>query len=204
MNRLKSLLLTVVVLFGGIHVNHTSAQVALKTNLLYDATTTPNLGLEVGLSRKTTAQVFYGLNPWTFNSESNGTRKAKHWLVMPELRFWPCYRFNGHFFGIHAMGGQFNAANVDIPLPGTFFRGDNLRSELPNTAYEGRFLGGGITYGYQWIISRHLNLEAEIGAGYDRVWFDKYECGECGSKQYSASTNYAGITKLGLSLMYLF
>lgn len=204
MNLTKTILLTVCILFGSIDISHVCAQVAVKSNILYDATTTPNVGVEVGLSRKLTAQMVYGINPWKFNSESHGERKAKHWLVMPELRYWTCSKFNGHFFGIHAMGGQFNAANVDIPLPGTFFNGDNLRKELPANAYEGRYLGGGITYGYQWIISRHLNFEAEIGAGYDHVWFDKYQCGECGSKQYSGSTNYVGITKLGLSFVYLF
>lgn len=47
-----------------------SAQFALKTNLLYDATTTPNLGAELVLSRKSTINLVYGLNPWKFSSKS--------------------------------------------------------------------------------------------------------------------------------------
>lgn len=43
-------------------------QVALKTNLLFDATTTPNIGMEIGIDKKHTMQVFYGLNPWKFGS----------------------------------------------------------------------------------------------------------------------------------------
>lgn len=39
------------------------AQVAVKTNLLYDATTSPNLGVEVGVAPKSTVQLVYGLNP---------------------------------------------------------------------------------------------------------------------------------------------
>lgn len=180
------------------------SQVAIKTNLLYDATTTPNLGVEVGVGKKNTLQLFYGLNPWTFKSETKGERKAKHWLLMPEYRWWTCSKFNGHFFGVHAMGGQFNAANVDLPLPGTFFKGENLRQGVRDNRYEGWFAGVGVTYGYQWILGRHFNLEAEIGVGYNHVWYDKFECGECGAKVANGGTNYVGITKLGLSLLYLF
>lgn len=204
MRRLKTLLLAAFALFGSTNFSCVRAQVAVKSNLLYDASTTPNVGMEVGLSRKTTAQVFYGLNPWRFDSDSHGQRMAKHWVVMPEVRWWPCTKFNGHFIGVHGMGGQFNAANVDLPVPGRFFKGDNLTRELRSHSYEGHFLGAGFTYGYQWILSRHWNLEGEIGVGYNRVWYDKYECGECGPKLSSGKTNYAGLTKLGITLLYVF
>lgn len=179
------------------------SQVAVKTNLLYDATTTPNLGVEVGVGRKQTVQLFYGLNPWKFHS-SHGDRMAKHWLLMPEWRWWTCSRFNGHFFGVHLMGGEFNAANVDLPIPGAFFGGDNLTKGVRDLRYQGAYAGAGFTYGYQWIISRHWNIEAEIGVGYNHVWYDKYPCYECGAKIASGNTNYAGITKLGLSILYIF
>lgn len=178
-------------------------EIALKTNLLYDATTTPNLGLELGIGPRSTFNVVYGLNPWTFNSDK-GKRKAKHWVVMPEYRWWTCTKFDGHFFGIHAMGGQFNAANVNLPIPGAFFGGDNLTSGVRDHRYEGWFVGGGITYGYQWVLSKHWNFEAEIGAGYNYVHYKKFNCTECGGKIGEGHTNYVGITKLGLSFIYLF
>ena len=40
---------------------------ALKTNLLYDATSTINLGFEFGLSPKGTVDVSGNYNPWTFS-----------------------------------------------------------------------------------------------------------------------------------------
>lgn len=201
--RLKTILLVVLMATGGI-TNDVRAQVAVKTNLLYDATTTPNIGAEVGLGRKSTAQLFYGINPWKFNTPEHGDRKAKHWMLMPEYRLWNCTKFNGHFFGVHAMGGQFNAASVALPIPGKFFGGDDMGKEVKNNAYEGTFAGVGLTYGYQWILNRHLNIEAEVGVGYDHVWFDKYKCGTCGAKVGNGQSNYAGLTKAGLSLVYLF
>lgn len=179
-------------------------EVAVKTNLLYDATTTPNLGFEVGVGKKNTIQLFYGLNPWKFNTDTHGERFARHWLLMPEYRWWTCTKFNGHFIGAHLMGGEFNAASVNLPLPGFFFGGDNIRSGVKDTRYQGGFAGLGVTYGYQWILNRHWNVEAEIGVGYNLVWYSRYPCYECGAKISSGTTNYAGITKLGLSVLYIF
>lgn len=179
-------------------------QVAIKTNLLYDATTTPNLGIEVGVGGKSTVNLVYGLNPWSFSSETHGKRFARHWVLMPEYRWWPCTRFNGHFFGAHAMAGQLNVSNVDIPLPGGFVGGLNLRSAAKNSRYQGPFAGVGLTYGYQWSLSRHWNIEAEIGAGYARMWYRQYPCGNCGRKISSGHADYLGLTKLGLSVAYIF
>ena len=88
-------------------------QVALKTNLLYDATTTPNIGAEMGIGKKSTVQLFYGLNPWKFGS-GDDKKYAKHWILNPEYRYWFCQRFNGSFVGIHAFGGEYDAANVNL------------------------------------------------------------------------------------------
>ena len=77
---------------------------AVKTNLLYDATSTLNLGVEFGLARRWTLDVSGNYNPWTFSEN----RKMKHWLVQPEVRWWNCTRFSGHFVGFHALGGGYN------------------------------------------------------------------------------------------------
>lgn len=164
---------------------------AIKNNLLYDATATPNLALEMALSRKTTLELGAGLN-W-FNFSDN--RKLKHLLVQPELRWWTCDVFNGHFFGIHAHGAQFNVGGWDIPVG----RLDTFK----DNRYEGYLYGGGISYGYQWILSPRWNFEASIGGGYARIHYDKYPCTNCGSKIEEGKYNYWGVTKAALSLIYI-
>ena len=80
-------------------------QLGIKTNLLYWATTTPNLGLEMAVGNKHTAQVFFGLNPW---KQSGGDHSSlRHWMVMPEYRYWFNQNFDGWFLGAHAL-----AANI--------------------------------------------------------------------------------------------
>lgn len=165
---------------------------ALKTNLLYWATATPNLGAEVSFARKHSAQLFYGLNPW----KSSSGKSLRHWALQPEYRYWFCEAFNGWFVGVHGVGGEFNVGNIELPF--------NIYEGTKDHRYEGWYAGGGITAGYQWMLSRHWNFEASVGLGYVYAQFDKYECGWCGEKVFSGHKNYFGPTKAALSFLYIF
>ena len=57
--------------------------VAVKTNLLYDAALTLNLGAEVRLLPRWTMDVSGNLNAWAVNGH-----RWKHWVVQPEFRYW--------------------------------------------------------------------------------------------------------------------
>ena len=67
---------------------------AIKTNALYWATSTPNLGIEVGLAKKLTLDISGNYNPWKFGDD----RQIKHWLVQTvsgqyravRKRIYPC------------------------------------------------------------------------------------------------------------------
>lgn len=74
---------------------------------------------------------------------------------------------------------------------------------LKEHRYEGFLLGGGITYGYQMILSQHWNLEFNVGVGYARMNHDVYERPKCGLFLGEQEKNYLGITKIGVSLVYL-
>ena len=164
---------------------------AVKSNLLYDATTTLNLGVEVGLAPKWTLDVSGNYNPWTFSDD----KKLKHWMVQPEGRYWLCERFNGHFFALHALGGEFNLSNLDLPF-GTF-------SALENSRAQGWFAGGGVGYGYHWILGNRWSLEAELGLGFIHANYKRYECGHCGEMLGHGHKNYLGLTKAALSIIYI-
>ena len=62
-----------------ISMNGFSQNVGVKSNLLYWATTTPNIGLETAVGKKHTAQVFVGFNPW---KQSGGDQSSlRHWQI---------------------------------------------------------------------------------------------------------------------------
>ena len=90
-------------------------KVGLKTNALYWATTTPNIGFEVGMGDRFTFYLDGGYNPWTLNKDVEINRKARHFLVSPEFRYWFCESFNGHFIGVNGNYTQFNVSALPIP-----------------------------------------------------------------------------------------
>ena len=79
-----------------------------------------------------------------------------------------------------------------------------LWEELRNRRYEGDLYGFGFTYGYQWMLNRHWNIEAAIGLGYAHIIYDRYPCADCGTRQKGGHKNYLGPTKAAVSLVYLF
>lgn len=167
-----------------------SAQrVGIKTNLLYDATATVNLGVEVGLAPKWTFDVSGNYNAWQVGKD-NGL--WKHAFVQPEVRWWFCDRFSGHFLGAHAIGGIYNIGGLK-PV-----------AKLQNR-YQGWVAGAGVAYGYAFMLGRHWNLELELGVGYVYFEYDKFECEECGRRLAAdVPHHYFGPTKGAVSLVYLF
>lgn len=171
--------------------------VAVKTNLLADATLSPNLGVEIGLAPKWTLDVSGQYNGWEFSNY----RRWKHWLVQPEARYWFCDRFAGHFVGIHTHAGQYNIGGINGKVS---FLGTDAR-KLKDSRYQGWFVGAGVSYGYAWILGTHWNLEAEIGVGYSYTRYDRFRCAGCGKKMESNRPHhYVGPTKAAVNLVYLF
>lgn len=68
---MKKVIILIVLMLGCVAFESKAQKIALKSNLLYDATTTMNLGLEFGLARKWTLDVPVNYNPW---KPDNGRR----------------------------------------------------------------------------------------------------------------------------------
>lgn len=186
-NCMKKLFLLIVFILGVISVS--AQNLAVKTNLLYDLTTTLNLGVEYRFSPKWTAEVSGNYNPFTFRDN----KKMKHWLVQPEVRYWFCEAFNGHFLGVHGLGGEFNVGDMDLLVFPSF----------KDYRYEGKMFGAGLSYGYQFVLGKRWNLELSAGAGWIRTDYDKYDCPKCGKWIVSGKKNYFGVTKAAISLIYI-
>lgn len=171
-------------------------KVAFKTNLLYGAYTyTPNLSLEVSLGNRSTLDFGGGYNFWNLDGTNDNNKKAVHWLGQIEYRYWLCSKFDGHFFGVHMLGTQYNISGHNLPL----LFGDNSQ----NYRYKGWGAGVGVSYGYSFYLGKRWSLEATIGAGYARLQYDRYDCVKCGRKIASEGRDYFGPTKAGISLIYI-
>ena len=167
-------------------------KIAVKTNLIYDITTTFNLGVEYRLAPRWTVDVSGNYNPFTFSDN----KKWKHWLVQPEARYWFSEAFDRHFVGAHLLGGVFNSSNINAPSFLSIFPTDK------GYRYEGEMFGAGLTYGYHHVLSSRWSLEYAIGLGWVHSDYDKYECTHCGDLLKSSSKDFLGVTKAAISLVY--
>lgn len=169
---------------------------AVKTNILYDATATVNVGMEFGLAPKWTLDLSGNLNAWSKNEHT----KWKHWMIQPEARYWFCDRFSRHFLGAHLIGGAFNFGNINnnISFLGTDF------SRLSDKRYQGYAYGAGVAYGFAFVLLKHFNLELEAGFGYMCLDYETYECDGCGRKVAEDIHHYVGPTKAAVNLVYVF
>lgn len=186
----------IIVLFVGWTLPARAQNTAVKTNLLYDATSTVNVGLEVGLAPKWTVDISGNLNAWSSNEHT----KWKHWMIQPEARYWFCDRFSRHFVGAHLIGGIFNFAGIDNNLS---FLGTDF-SVLKDNRYQGYAYGGGVAYGFAFALSKYFNLELEAGVGYLCLDYDVFECDGCGKKVSEGTHDYFGPTKAAVNLVYFF
>lgn len=174
----------------------TAQKAALKTNLFSDALLSPSLGLEVGVARKWTLELDGQVNFWNINNH-----RAKHILLYPEVKYWFCRRFAGHFLGLHLIGDRHNVGNIDLGLN---FLGSDFR-KLKDRRYQGWGAGAGISYGYDWAVHPRWNIEAEIGLGWLYTRNDVYPCSQCGTRiARNRPHNYFGPTKAAINIVYLF
>ena len=192
MNKYIISLLALFLLFTGTSFGQ---KVGVKTNALYWATATPNLGVEVALSKKFTLGLSAGWNPFdlrkkTYNDGSVVESKIKHVLLMPELKYWNCQSFQRSYWGIHGIYSHFNMGGISFLNP------------LEDHRYQGDAYGGGISYGYQWAIGNRWGLEASVGAGYIHLDYKKYDKQKCGDFIGEETYDYWGPTKVEVSFIY--
>ena len=138
------------------------------------------------ISRHFTMALNGAYNAWKFGNDM----KLNHYLIQPELRYWPCRKFEGHFPGVHGHYAYYNVGQIP------FFSG------MEDIIYRGDLYGGGITYGYHWVLGDRFSIEAVIGGGYARMEYDKYRCAGCGERMGHYKRNYFGPTRAGVSLIY--
>ena len=97
----------------------------------------------------------------------------------------------GFFWGFHGHWAYYNVGN----LP-SFFSG-----YMQTHRFEGMLYGGGVGVGYRWLVGGRASLEAELGVGYARLEYDKYECLGCNSWRGRESRDYFGPTKASFNFV---
>ena len=204
--------LIIALLLTGLKSQEMSAQnVSLRTNLLYDATLSPNIGAELQLDSTWTAGLNLGLNAWDIDKLKN--KKWRHFLVAPSVR-----KYYGHandkgraapdslwdippiearkvsYIEGNLIYSHFNVGNARIPF--------GLYQAIKDRRLQGDLTALGGKYGYSWILGRDWRLETEAGIAVGYAWFKEYDCDHCGT-YYGKGDRIFLLPQLGVNIVYI-
>ncbi len=172
---------------------------SLGTNLAYWGSATPNVHFWLPVGEHITLGMTGGLKPWPrwapWDNDDQINSKWRHFAIVPNLRWWPKANYSGFWLGADLLWTHYNVGGVTFPF--------GLYPEVRQNRLQGDFLGLGINLGHSWWLTKHLRLEAEVGAAFGYNTAHRYECAWCGA----LLGNVAGpaiVPKLGLNLAYNF
>lgn len=186
-------ILLLFLLIGCGRVVAPAQQIAIKTNTLYWLTATPNLGVEVALSKHSTLSVSANYNPWTIGPDN----KIQHWFIQPEYRYWFSEKFTRCYVGVHFIGGEFEVGGFTLPY--------GFMGRMQNNYYVGSAIGLGLSVGYNFYLSPHWSLEAMLGVGVLRVRHHTEPVNGPAPTSYQSRVHYIpSPTEAGISFVYLF
>lgn len=173
---------------------------AVKTNLAYDALTALNYAIEVPVGDRFSAVLEHYFPWWVVR----GNRTCLQYLTLGgEARWWfapkprpetPTRiqrdRLVGHYLGVYGLWGKTDLQWDRIGCYQCF-----------------PVVSAGLTYGYVFPVSRHLNLELSASIGYARIPYQHYIPSDdwqilWRDRDDVGITHYFGPTKLQVSLVW--
>ena len=168
-------------------------RIALRTNLLYDATLSPNLGVDVRVDSTWTVGLLAGVNAWDIDKAKN--KKWRHMLFSLRARNYLNHSvFHKNYMGFDAIYSHFNVGNTKIPF--------GLYKGAQDRRLQGDLVALGGKYGYSWILARNWRIEAEAGVAVGYAWFKEYECDHCGT-YYGKGDRIFLLPQLGVNVVYI-
>lgn len=176
--------------------------VGLKTNLLYDAVTALNFAVEIPFNER--FSVLYEHHcPWWLSADNRRCLQflsfggEARWWFLPKPREATSGRkqrdaLMGHFLGVYGMGGK-----------------SDIQWDRDFGCYQFDFVSAGLSYGFAFPVSKYLNLEFSISAGYARIPYQHYIPTDdwqilIRDKNKAGTLHYFGPTKAEISLVIPF
>jgi len=167
-------------------------KIALRTNLLYDATLSPNLGFDIRISPKMTAGLLAGINAWDIDKTAN--KKWRHMLFSLRARRYNDSIFHKGYFEGDLIYSHYNVGNTKIPF--------GLYPAVKDRRLQGDLVALGGKYGYSWILARNWRIEAEAGIAVGYAWFKEYDCPHCGTFLGNDCRIFL-LPQLGINVVYI-
>lgn len=180
--RIRIFIFVSLFLFLALPATEAEGQVlGVKTNALaWGAGGSFNVGVDWGFAKQWSLELDAIYNPFTHGDG----KKTNVWGFQPEVRFWPRYKYAGHFLGLHGHYAQYDWG-------------------LWKYRYKGDLVGGGLSYGYAWMLGDRWNIEATAGFGYTRLdHMHKYDRKDSSVHYPAGVENKWGLSRIGISVTY--
>ena len=174
-----------------------SQDFSIRTNVLWDAVSEPNIGLEFPLSDNWSIGGNAALKSWprwlAWDWDKENPHIWRNYAIVPEVRYYLDEVYKGVFFGADAIYTHFNVSSVPTPF--------HMYPVVEESRVQGSYWAGGIFAGYAWWPWQHWRLELEAGAAIGLAAYDRYDCKHCGTKV--GEERVPGIVpKLALNVAY--
>ena len=168
-------------------------RIALRTNLLYDATLSPNIGVDVRVDSTWTVGLLAGINAWDIDKEKN--KKWRHMLFSLRARkYLNDTIYHKRYVEVDAIYSHFNVGNVKFPF--------GLYKSVRDRRLQGDLVALGGKYGYSWILARNWRIEAEAGVAVGYAWFKEYDCPHCGTFLGDGDRIFL-LPQVGINVVYI-
>lgn len=165
---------------------------AVKTNLLYDAVTAPNIEIEVPIGDRYSVAAEWIFPWWLSDSKQRafellcGTVEGRYWFGERSTK----EQLTGWAIGLYVGGGYY-----DLEWDGTGYQGEHL-------------LSGGIAGSYAHSIGGNMRLEYSVGLGILTTKYRKYSAQECGTdwnllRTRRGTSTWFGPTRCRVSLVWM-
>ena len=155
-----------------------SQDFSVRTNVLWDAVSEPNIGVEFPLSDNWSIGGNAALKSWprwlAWDWDNENPVHWRNFAVVPEVRYYLDQVYDGFFFGADAIYTHFNVGDVQTPF--------HMYPVVEDSRVQGSYWAGGLFVGYAWWGWQHWRLELEAGAAVGLAAYDRYDCKHCGSK----------------------
>ncbi|MGL5786751.1 MAG: DUF3575 domain-containing protein [Bacteroidales bacterium] len=122
--------------------NACAQRLGVTTNLLSWATLSPNIGMELCVSHKSSLAFGLTATPWKISDRLS----LRQISITPEYRYWFKQVLYGHYIGINMLYSAYD------------FR-------FRRKKYDGNLIALGLGYGYSFLLSERLSIIPGIGFG---------------------------------------
>ncbi|MGP1526334.1 MAG: DUF3575 domain-containing protein [Candidatus Cryptobacteroides sp.] len=194
---MKRFLIIVLSVAGFLFSGFSLSAQSVKTNIPYWLTGSPNIGVEIPVTRQLTVNGEAVWLPYMFKKHEEVFRALQgslelRWYFNPR-NFYTNDSWDGLYVGPYAMYGNFNIG---------FYDGKSMETSRRRRGWG---VSGGVTFGYKLPINSRFAVDFNIAFGYTHLQYDKFMLGGEYAEypiERKQTKYWIGPTKVGISIVY--